>query len=40
MSGLYQYENGLSKAVESNFKEKEWLFNPHTREWINDRIQI
>jgi hypothetical protein len=27
IAGLYKYDEGLVKAVESNFREREWTYN-------------
>lgn len=40
LDGLYQYDEGLAKAVEGNFRDKEWFFNHQTREWSNERTQV
>ena len=38
MTSMYQYDEGLVKAVEGNIKEKEWAFNTASREWVNERM--
>jgi len=40
MAGLYQYDEGLAKAVTSNFRDKEWSFNAGDNEWCNERINV
>ena len=38
MNSLFQYDDGLTKVVERNFKEREWEYNKISKEWSNDRI--
>ena len=37
---VVEYEKQLSKAVESNFNEKDWSFNSASREWSNPKLQL
>ena len=40
LDSLQEYDEGLVKAVEINFREKEWSFNGQSREWVNERMQV
>jgi hypothetical protein len=40
MVALNQYDEGMVKAVESNFREKDWIFNTSSREWLNDKLGL
>lgn len=40
MACLYKYDEGLVKAVESNFRDKDWSFNPAQKEWCNEKINV
>ena len=37
---LGSYEGNLTKAVESNFVERDWNFNSISREWYNSKISL
>jgi hypothetical protein len=40
LHSLCSYDAGLVKAVESNFREKEWSFNHAGKEWSNEKLSI
>ena len=40
MASLYRYDEGLVKAVESNFIDRDWSFNPIQKEWCNEKVNV
>lgn len=40
MDSLYKYDEGLGKAVEGNFRERDWTYSSANREWTNDKINV
>lgn len=40
MASLYKYDEGLVKAVESNYREKDWAYNSAQKEWSNEKLNV
>ena len=40
VANLSQYDPGLIKAVETNYRERDWSYNGGAREWCNDKMHI
>lgn len=34
---LFKYDQGLIKAVEGNFKEREWFYSNQNKEWQSEK---